>query len=128
VIFIIVGENIIMENHSSGSLDILSEDIDYEEDEIDVDLEMLMQSRQFEEDLINSFTFNMYSVKSSAPSPLWVYCSITHNIIRIWPKTALVVIDENKFKLARLDESIECLIGQNLIQIPKKLIDMGDWH
>ena len=118
-----------MENHISGSLKLSSGSFDYDDEyDLDTELQHLMASEQFEDDLINSFTVNMYTVVNEAPRPLWVYCSITHRLVRIWPSTEVVVLNEQGFRMSKKDDNIDCLVGQNLIKIPKKYINSGEWN
>jgi hypothetical protein len=114
-----------MENIMSGSvsaIDILSDE------EIDESLEMLMSDEQFEQDLINSFNTQMYVINDKAPNPMWSYCSVSMKMIRLHPKTELTVLDELGFYNASKTGLIECLVGINLIKIPKEFINAGGWH
>jgi hypothetical protein len=113
-----------MENIMSGSAphQMLSEE------EIDESLEMLMEDDQFEQDLINSFNDKMYIIKDTAPNPVWTLCSITMKMIRILPKTEVIPIDEWSFPHQQDDNLIECLVGTNLVKLPKKYVQRGEWH
>ena len=117
-----------MQENLSGSLDVISGSFSCIDDFIDEDISMLMQSKQFEDDLINSFTINMYSINNNAPKPLWTYCAISHQIVKVWPNTEVVVLDEERVKILKKEDKIECLAGQNLIRLPKKYVDMGEWN
>lgn len=114
-----------MDNYTSGSVPSILEECDFDLDE---DIAYLMKSKQFEQDLIDSFTISMYSTSSKLPKPYWAYCSITHRMIRVMPKSEVVVINEHSYLMADKDDRIECLVGQNLIQIPKIYIDIGEWN
>ena len=114
-----------MENAISGSIsaiDMLTEE------EIDESLEMLMGDEQFEQDLINSFNSQMYCINSKAPNPMWSFCSISMKMIRLHPKTELTVLDEVEFYRAKKSSLIECLVGINLVKLPKEFINSGEWH
>ncbi len=113
-----------MEKIVSGSVELHS----LTEDELDESLEILMQDEQFEQDLINSFNDQMYIVKSNAPNPIWTLCSITMRMIRILPMTEVIPVDEWGFNYQKDDNLIECLVGTNLIKIPKKYVQQGEWH
>jgi hypothetical protein len=112
-----------MENIMSGSVSLASY-----EDEIDESLEMLMDDAQFEQDLINSFNEQMYVIKSDAPNPIWTLCSITMRMIRVLPHTEITPVDEWNFHYQKEESLIECLVGTNLIKIPKKYVQWGEWH
>ena len=114
----------VMEKIVSGSVELHS----LTEDELDESLEILMQDEQFEQDLINSFNDQMYIVKSNAPNPIWTLCSITMRMIRILPMTEVIPVDEWGFNYQKDDNLIECLVGTNLIKIPKKYVQQGEWH
>ena len=113
-----------MENIVSGSasLEMISEE------EIDESLEMLMGDEQFEQDLINSFNDKMYIIKDNAPNPIWTLCAITMQMVRVLPKTEVIPVDEFSFPYVGEDSLIECLAGTNLIKIPKKYVQRGEWH
>ena len=113
-----------MEKIISGSLpaDSLSEE------EIEESLDILMQDDQFEQDLINSFNNQMYIIKETAPNPIWTLCSITMKMVRILPSTEITPIDEWSFPYQKDDNLIECLSGTNLVKIPKKYVQQGEWH
>ena len=98
------------------------------EEEVDESLEILMQDEQSEQDLINSFNDQMYIVKSSAPNPIWTLCSITMRMVRILPMTEVIPVDEWNFSHQKDENLIECLVGTNLIKIPKKYVEQGEWH
>jgi hypothetical protein len=112
-----------MENIMSGSISLET----FEED-IEESLEMLMQDAQFEQDLINTFNERMYVIKNDAPNPIWTLCSITMRMIRILPQTEVIPIDEWNFQYQKDESLIECLVGTNLIKIPKKYVHWGEWH
>jgi hypothetical protein len=114
-----------MENIMSGSIspvDMLTDD------EIDESLEMLMGDEQFEQDLINSFNKQMYVINDKAPNPMWSFCSVSMKMILVHPKTELTVLDESGFYRAKKSSLIECLVGINLIKLPKEFINAGEWH
>jgi hypothetical protein len=113
-----------MEKIMSGSIELQLT----EEEKIEEDLELLMQDSQFEQDLINSFNDQMYIIKDSAPNPIWTLCSITMRMIRILPRTEVIPIDEFNFSYEKDNNLIECLVGTNLIKIPKKYVQQGEWH
>jgi hypothetical protein len=98
------------------------------EEEMDESLEILMQDEQFEQDLINSFNDQMYVIKSNAPNPIWTLCSITMRMVRVLPMTEVIPVDEWGFDYQKDDSLIECLVGTNLIKIPKKYVEQGEWH
>ena len=70
----------------------------------------------------------MYIIKDSAPNPIWTLCSITMRMIRILPRTEVIPIDEFNFSYEKDNNLIECLVGTNLIKIPKKYVQQGEWH
>ena len=113
-----------MEKIMSGSIELQLT----EEEKIEEDLELLMQDSQFEQDLINSFNDQMYIIKDSAPNPIWALCSITMRMIRILPRTEVIPIDEFNFSYEKDNNLIECLVGTNLIKLPKKYVQQGEWH
>jgi hypothetical protein len=113
-----------MEKITSGSMNIQL----LEDEEIDDSLDMLMQDAQFEQDLINSFNDQMYIIKDTAPNPIWTLCSITMRMVRILPQTEVMPIDESSFSYEKENSLIECLVGTNLIKIPKKYVQQGEWH
>ena len=113
-----------MENIVSGSYPL---EMVCDED-IDESLEMLMEDAQFEQDLINSFNDKMYVIKDNAPNPIWTLCSITMQMVRILPQTEVIPVDELRFHYINEDNLIECLAGTNLIKIPKKYVQRGEWH
>jgi hypothetical protein len=113
-----------MENFMTGSVNLELE----EDDNLDESLELLMQDEQFEQDLINSFNDQMYIIKNSAPNPIWTLCSITMRMVRILPMTEVIPIDAIDFKYAKEDNLIECLFGTNLVKIPKRYVQEGEWH
>tara|TARA_B100000214_G_C23618794_1_gene468521 strand:- start:141 stop:485 length:345 start_codon:yes stop_codon:yes gene_type:complete len=114
-----------MENIMSGSIgkiDMLTDE------EIDESLEMLMGDSQFEQDLINSFNTQMYIVNSKGPNPIWTFCSVSMKMIPIYHKTEVTVLDELDYKQSLKANLIECLVGINLVKIPKEFINSGEWH
>jgi len=113
-----------MEKIVSGSaeLQVMSDE------KIEESLELLMEDNQFEQDLINSFNDQMYVIKSNAPNPIWTLCSITMRMVRVLPMTEVIPIDEWSFEYQKDDSLIECLVGTNLIKIPKKYVEQGEWH
>ena len=114
-----------MENIMSGSvsnIDTLTEE------EIDESLEMLMSDEQFEQDLINSFNTQMYVINDNAPNPIWSFCSVSMKMILLYPKSEVTVLDELGFKHASKSSLIECLVGINLVKLPKEYINSGGWH
>lgn len=113
-----------MEKIISGSLppDALTDE------EIEESLDILMQDDQFEQDLINSFNDQMYIIKETAPNPIWTLCSITMKMVRILPRTEIIPIDEWSFPYQKDENLIECLSGTNLVKIPKKYVQQGEWH
>ena len=114
-----------MENIMSGSIgkiDMLTDE------EIDESLEMLMGDSQFEQDLINSFNTQMYIVNSKGPNPIWTFCSVSMKMISLYPKTEVTVLDELSFYRASKSSLIECLVGINLVKLPKEFINAGEWH
>jgi len=113
-----------MEKIVSGSVAIQSNC----DEELEESLEILMQDAQFEQDLINSFNDKMYTIKNSAPNPIWTLCSITMRMVRILPRTEVIPIDEWGFDYQKDNNLIECLVGTNLIKIPKKYLQQGEWH
>ena len=113
-----------MENILSGSLPLQM----LSEEEIDESLEILMEDAQFEQDLINSFNDKMYVIKNNAPNPIWTLCSITMQMVRILPQTEVIPIDEFGYHYVSDENLIECLVGTNLIKIPKKYVHRGEWH
>jgi hypothetical protein len=113
-----------MDNILSGSISLK----DISEEEIEESLEILMKDIQFEQDLINSFNNKMYTIKSNAPNPIWTLCSITMRMVRILPQTEVIPVDEFSFSYEKDYTLIECLVGTNLIKIPKKFIHSGEWH
>ncbi|HIF15022.1 MAG TPA: hypothetical protein EYQ86_06795 [Bacteroidetes bacterium] len=113
-----------MEKIISGSVPV---DISGDE-EIEESLEILMKDEQFEQDLINSFNDQMYIIKETAPNPIWTLCSITMRMIRILPRTEVIPIDEWSFTYQKDDNLIECLVGTNLVKVPKKYVQQGEWH
>jgi hypothetical protein len=113
-----------MEKILSGSLGIESMTIE----DIEDGLELLMKDEQFEQDLINSFNDKMYFIKQNAPNPIWTLCSITMKMVRLLPSSEVIPIDEYSFPYEKDGNLIECLVGQNLIKIPKKYIASGEWH
>ena len=113
-----------MEKVISGSIDLQK----LEDEDIDDSLDLLMQDIQFEQDLINSFNNQMYVIKESAPNPIWTLCSITMRMVRILPKTEVIPVDEFNFPYEKENNLIECLVGTNLIKIPKKYVMQGEWH
>tara|TARA_A100001515_G_C4587068_1_gene214866 strand:+ start:929 stop:1279 length:351 start_codon:yes stop_codon:yes gene_type:complete len=116
-----------MENHASGSVIMVTGSFDLPSD-FDLDIEMLLQNKQFEQDLIDNFTKKMYTIKNDAPKPLWSYCSVKMQLVRVWPQSEVFVLDEELFSSCDESDSIDCLIGQNLFKIPKKYIATGDWN
>ena len=114
-----------MENILSGSGDVFSMP---SEEEIDESLEMLMADAQFEQDLINSFNSKMYFINDKAPNPMWVFCSVSMKMICLHPQTEVTVLDEVGYDYASKSNLIECLVGINLVKVPKELINMGEWH
>ncbi len=113
-----------MEKITSGSIDIKA----LSDEEIEDSLDILMQDDQFEQDLINSFNDQMYIIKGTAPNPIWTLCSITMKMVRILPKTEVIPIDEWSFSYQKDENLIECLSGTNLVKIPKKYVQQGEWH
>ena len=113
-----------MENIMSGSVSIEK----LSDEDIEESLDMLMRDEQFEQDLINSFNDKMYFVKNTAPNPIWAFCSLTMKLIRVIPSTELLPVDSYSFEYEKDSQLIECLSGQNLIKIPKKYIETGEWH
>ena len=113
-----------MENIVSGSVSLQLID----EDEIDESLEMLMEDPLFEQDLINSFNDKMYIISKNAPNPIWTLCSITMQMVRLLPNSEVIPVDELSFHWVGDDNLIECLAGTNLIKIPKKYVQRGEWH
>ena len=114
-----------MENIMSGSnitFNIL------EDEGIDESLEILMRDAQFEQDLINSFNSKMYIINNNAPNPMWTFCSVSMKMICIHPNTELTVLDEANFVNANKSSFIECLVGINLVKLPKEYINAGGWH
>ena len=114
-----------MENILSGSFDVFGIP---NEEEIDESLEMLMSDEQFEQDLINSFNSKMYFINNRAPNPMWVFCSVTMKMICLHPQTEVTVLDEAGYDHASKSNLIECLVGINLVKLPKNLINSGEWH
>ncbi len=112
-----------MENIVSGSIG-----YDIHEEEIDDSLELLMQDEQFEQDLFNSFNDQMYVIKTNAPNPIWTLCSITMRMVRILPHTEVIPVDAYHFTYEKDEALIECLVGTNLVKIPKKYVESGEWH
>jgi len=106
----------------SGSIDI------QDEEEIDESLELLMQDYQFEQDLINSFNDQMYIISDAAPNPIWTLCSLTMRMVRILPTSEVIPVDTVSFNYTSDDNLIECLFGTNLVKIPKKYVEQGEWH
>jgi hypothetical protein len=113
-----------MEKIVSGSVDLQV----MSDEKIEESLELLMQDNQFEQDLINSFNDQMYVIKSNAPNPIWTLCSITMRMVRVLPMTEVIPVDEWGFEWQKEDSLIECLVGTNLIKIPKKYVQQGEWH
>jgi hypothetical protein len=113
-----------MENVLSGSAEMSNLTLEDIEDGLDV----LMQDEQFEQDLINSFNDQMFIIKKTAPNPIWTLCSITMKMIRIIPTAEVIPISASTFELITEDSLVECLTGQNLVKIPKKFIQSGEWH
>ncbi len=114
-----------MENIMSGSV---SEIDTLTDEEIDESLEMLMGDEQFEQDLINSFNTQMYVINDKAPNPIWSFCSVSMKMISLYPKTEVTVLDELDFYRASKSSLIECLVGINLVKLPKEFINAGEWH
>lgn len=114
-----------MENILSGSGDVFSM---LSDEEIDESLEMLMGDEQFEQDLINSFNSKMYIINDKAPNPMWVFCSVSMKMICLYPQTEVTVLDEVGYDYASKNKLIECLVGINLVKLPKELINAGEWH
>lgn len=114
-----------MENIMSGSIGVIDTLTD---EEIEEGLEMLMGDAQFEQDLINSFNTQMYVINDKAPNPMWSFCSVSMKMIALYPKTELTVLDEIGFYNAPKNGLIECLVGINLIKLPKSFINVGGWH
>lgn len=114
-----------MENVVSGSVDI--EDM-LTDEEIDESLELLMGDDQFEQDLINSFNTKMYIINTKAPNPLWSFCAASMKMICLYPKMEIIVLDELGYHYASKTDLIECLVGINLVKLPKRFIDSGGWH
>ena len=112
-----------MENIVTGSIA-----FDIHEEEIDESLELLMEDEQFEQDLVNAFNNKMYVIKSNAPNPIWTLCSITMRMIRILPHTEVIPVDAYYFPYQKDNNLIECLVGTNLVKIPKKYVESGEWH
>jgi len=118
-----------MENIMSGSFTIDEELLEpLSDEEIDESLEILMQDDQFEQDLINSFNTKMYTINDKSPNPMWSYCSVSMRMICLYPRTELTVLNEIEFNRSSKNSLIECLVGINLVKIPKNFIDEGDWH
>ena len=113
-----------MEKIVSGSVSLQ----EMSDEEIEESLDILMQDDQFEQDLINSFNDQMYIIKETAPNPIWTLCSITMKMVRILPRTEIIPIDEWSFPYQKDDNLIECLSGTNLVKIPKKYVQQGEWH
>jgi hypothetical protein len=42
--------------------------------------------------------------------------------------TEVIPVDEWGFDYQKDDSLIECLVGTNLIKIPKKYVEQGEWH
>jgi len=114
-----------MENIMSGSV---SDSNMLTDEEIDESLEMLMSDDQFEQDLINSFNKQMYVINDKAPNPMWSFCSVSMKMICLHPKTELTVLDEIRFNRSKKSALIECLVGINLVKLPKEFINAGEWH
>ena len=114
-----------MENIMSGSISVIDP---LTEEEIDESLEMLMGDEQFEQDLINSFNTHMYVISDKAPNPMWAFCSVSMKMISLYPKTEVTVLDELAYYHSSKSSLVECLVGINLVKLPKDLIDAGDWH
>lgn len=113
-----------MEKINSGSIEIKK----LSDEEIEDSLDILMQDDQFEQDLINSFNNQMYIIKGTAPNPIWTLCSITMKMVRILPRTEVIPVDEWSFSYQKDDNLIECLVGTNLVKLPKKYVKQGEWH
>ena len=114
-----------MENMMSGSIKVIDTLTD---EEIDESLEMLMSDGQFEQDLIDSFNSQMYVISDKAPNPIWSFCSVSMKMISLYPKSEVTVLDEVAFCQASNSSLIECLVGINLVKLPKELINPGEWH
>jgi hypothetical protein len=49
-------------------------------------------------------------------------------MIRVLPHTEITPVDEWNFHYQKEESLIECLVGTNLIKIPKKYVQWGEWH
>ena len=105
-----------MDQFSSGSIDLT------------LTLEDIVSHPSFEETFKQAYATKRYSLKSSVKTPYWTYCSVSGMLIRLFHSSEILVIDEIDFDRAYDEDLVECVTGDSLIYLPKKNIEIGEWH
>ena len=103
-----------MENAVSGSVDFNFTD----------EIKDLISTKEFEEDVYNSFVDKCYVINNKAPKPYWAFSMTIGRLIRISRTTEVLLLD----KYDPNAHSIECFVNQNVVHIPAEYIDEIEWN
>jgi hypothetical protein len=103
-----------MERYVSGSFDegVLSE------------VEAYVNTDDFEENLILSFSEQYYFLNDKAPNPFWVFSSSSNTLIRLSHDTELLLLEDFDAD----QKQIECVACQNIVYVPTEYITEAEWH
>ena len=103
-----------MENNLSGSLGF---------DFID-EVSELVNTKQYEEGAIESFSENFYVLNKLAPDPFWAYSLNFCRLIKLNREIEVIPIES----FDSTAENTECYVNQNIVMIPTAYISELEWH
>ncbi|HCT54311.1 MAG TPA: hypothetical protein DF712_17825 [Balneola sp.] len=106
------GEKVI--KYASGSLGI----------DLIEEIAELVNTEEFENDILSSFHDKFYVLNEKAPNPFWVYSLNYCGLIRVTHDTELIPVDI----FNKESKDTECIVNQNIVTIPTEFIAELEWH
>jgi len=88
------------------------------------EIKELISTKEFEEDIFNSFVDKCYVINNKAPKPYWAFSMTAGRMIRISRTTEVLLIG----KYDKDEYSIECFVNQHVVNVPVEYIDEMEWN
>ena len=92
--------------------------------DLEEEINKVLETMQFEEDLRASFVDKCYILNKKAPNPFWTFSYSANTMIKLVRMVEVVPLTQ----FDKTKPSIECLAQNNVVKIPTEYITEMDWH